>query len=344
GPARSQHFPRAAEDHDRGDSDPRPPPASAAAPPRHGDRAAPGHRHGGRPRHLHAVHAPGPADVLHAGPSMAGALAGAARGDGGGGVTAGSRALRPGLCFAIRRRSSTTSREDHMDISGRRRFLHSATPALVFAAASTAPVKKPAPSKKEEREEEVTPTEDLMREHGLLKRVLLVYDEVHRRIGANVDFAPETVAAGARIIRAFIEEYHEELEERHLFPRFRSHHTLVDLVDVLGEQHRAGRRVTERILVLATGGLKGADDKKELAVSLASFVRMYAPHEAREDTVLFPALRGLVSANEYDALGETFENEEHKKFGQDGFEKMVDRVAGLEKTLDIYDLKQFTPR
>src|SRR6185295_6806760 len=276
GPARSQHFPRAAEDHDRGDSDPRPPPASAAAPPRHGDRAAPGHRHGGRPRHLHAVHAPGPADVLHAGPSMAGALAGAARGDGGGGVTAGSRALRPGLCFAIRRRSSTTSREDHMDISGRRRFLHSATPALLFAAASPAPVKKPAPSKKEETEEEVTPTEDLMREHGLLKRVLLVYDEVHRRIGANEDFAPETVAAGARIIRAFIEEYHEELEERHLFPRFRSHHTLVDL---------------------ATGGLKGADDKKDLAAALASFVRMYAPHEAREDTVLFPALRGLVSAN-----------------------------------------------
>ena len=228
---------------------------------------------------------------------------------------------------------------------GRRHFLHAAGPAFLLAAASPAPLKKPAVTQpKENKEEDVTPTEDLMREHGLLKRVLLVYDEVNRRIGANLDFAPETVAAGARIIRAFIEEYHEELEERHLFPRFRSRHTLVDLVDVLGEQHRAGRRVTEKILVLATGGLKGADDKKELAAALASFVRMYAPHEAREDTVLFPALRGLVSANEYDALGETFEKEEHNKFGQDGFEKMVDRVAGLEKTLDIYDLKQFTPR
>ena len=228
---------------------------------------------------------------------------------------------------------------------GRRHFLHAAGPAFLLAAASPAPLKKPAVTPpKENKEEDVTPTEDLMREHGLLKRVLLVYDEVNRRIGANLDFAPETVAAGARIIRAFIEEYHEELEERHLFPRFRSRHTLVDLVDVLGEQHRAGRRVTEKILVLATGGLKGADDKKELAAALASFVRMYAPHEAREDTVLFPALRGLVSANEYDALGETFEKEEHKKFGQDGFDKMVDRVAGLEKTLDIYDLKQFTPR
>ena len=231
-----------------------------------------------------------------------------------------------------------------MHAPGRRQFLHSAAPALLLTAAAPASVKKPAPPKKEETEEEVTPTEDLMREHGLLKRVLLVYDEVYRRIGANADFAPETVAAGARIIRAFIEEYHEELEERHIFPRFRSHHTLVDLVDVLQEQHRAGRRVTERILVLATGGLKGADEKKELAAALGSFVRMYAPHEAREDTVLFPALRRLVSAHEYDALGETFEDEEHKKFGKEGFEGMVERVAGIEKTLGIYDLKQFTPR
>jgi hemerythrin-like domain-containing protein len=112
----------------------------------------------------------------------------------------------------------------------------------------------------------------------------------------------------------------------------------------LEEQHKAGRRVTERILALAAGGLKAASDKNDLAAALESFTRMYAPHEAREDTVLFPALRRLVSPHEYDALGESFEDEEHRKFGRDGFEGMVERVAGLEKTLGIYDLKQFTPR
>ena len=230
-----------------------------------------------------------------------------------------------------------------MNSAGRRQFLQSA-PAFLLANASPAPVRRAPAGKEHEEEEEVTPTEDLMREHGLLNRVLLVYDEVRRRIGANMEFPPDVVTGGARIIRSFIEEYHELLEEKHLFPRFRSHHTLVDLVDVLEEQHKAGRRVTERILALTAGGLKGASDKKELASLLESFVRMYAPHEAREDTVLFPALRRLVSAHEYDALGETFEDEEHKKFGQEGFEGMVERVAGLEKTLDIYDLKQFTPR
>ena len=132
--------------------------------------------------------------------------------------------------------------------------------------------------KEPEEGEEVTPTEDLMREHGVLKRVLLIYDEVRRRIGASADFPPDVVAGGAKIIRSFIEEYHEQLEEKHVFPRFRSHHTLVDLVDVLEEQHKAGRVVTARILALTTGGLKTPDDKKQLAASLESFTRMYAPH------------------------------------------------------------------
>jgi hypothetical protein len=60
--------------------------------------------------------------------------------------------------------------------------------------------------------------------------------------------------------------------------------------------------------------------------------------------VLFPALRRIVSKHELDALGEEFEKKEHALFGGDGFEKMVDRIAGIEKTLGIYDLAQFTPK
>jgi hypothetical protein len=71
---------------------------------------------------------------------------------------------------------------------------------------------------------------------------------------------------------------------------------------------------------------------------------MYNPHEAREDTVLFPAFRGIVSAHEFAALGEDFEKQEHELFGADGFEKVVDRVAEIEKKLGIYELAQFTPK
>ncbi len=205
--------------------------------------------------------------------------------------------------------------------------------------------KKGAAGKTDKAEEEVSPAEDLMREHGVLKRVLLVYGEALRRLDARQDLPPEPLADAAKIIRSFIEDYHEKLEEDFLFPRFRKANTLVDLVDVLMAQHRAGRRLTDTTLRLSTlQAIRDPSERKLLADSLKSFIRMYGPHEAREDTVLFPAFRKIVSGNEYDALGEEFEDKEHELFGADGFEKMVDRVAGVEKKLGIYDLAQFTPK
>ena len=44
---------------------------------------------------------------------------------------------------------------------------------------------------------------------------------------------------------------------------------------------------------------------------MSAFVRMYEPHEAREDTVVFPALRDVLPAPKFRELAETFEDEEH---------------------------------
>lgn len=198
----------------------------------------------------------------------------------------------------------------------------------------------------EKEEEEVSPAEDLMREHGVLKRALLVYGECASSMEGRKQFPPGTVAGTASLIRTFIEGYHEKLEEEYLFPRFRKAGKLIDLVDVLEAQHKAGRRLTERILQSAksSGLLRDDSAKTELAQQIRAFIRMYEPHEAREDTVLFPAFREIVPRNEYDSLGEEFEKREHKLFGEEGFQKIVAEVAGLEKTVGIYDLSQFTPR
>jgi hemerythrin-like domain-containing protein len=201
---------------------------------------------------------------------------------------------------------------------------------------------KPAEPKSEE---EVSPAEDLMREHGVVRRVLLVYEESLRRLAGGEEVPPQALAGGAQIIRRFIEDYHEQLEEQFLFPRFERAGTLVDLVRVLRGQHERGRQLTAEVLRLATPeGLSHADSQAQLTRALQLFIRMYGPHAAREDTVLFPALRQVVSASEYDALGEDFERKEHELFGEDGFERVVDEVATLEKALGIYELAAFTPR
>jgi hemerythrin-like domain-containing protein len=199
--------------------------------------------------------------------------------------------------------------------------------------------------KGEEKEPEVGPPEDLMREHGVLKRVLLIYGETLRRIDAKEDFPPEALAEAAGIIRSFVEDYHEKLEEDFLFPRFEKANRLVDLVKVLREQHQAGRRVTDVTMRLANlQSLRNESERAQLINSMQQFIRMYNPHEAREDTVLFPGFRKIVSPHEFDSLGEDFEKKEDELFGDDGFEKMVDKVAGIEKRLGIYDLAQFTPK
>ena len=196
-----------------------------------------------------------------------------------------------------------------------------------------------------EQENEVSPPEDLMREHGVLKRILLVYGEALRRMDANEELPPKPLQESAKIIRSFVEDYHEKLEEDYLFPRFKKASKLVDLVDVLLQQHQGGRRLTDITMQFATSqALKNPDDRRKLADSMRQFIRMYSPHEAREDTVLFPAFRGIVSAHEFDSLGEDFEKKEDELFGEDGFEKMVDKVADIEKQLGIYDLAQFTPK
>jgi len=47
---------------------------------------------------------------------------------------------------------------------------------------------------------------------------------------------------------------------------------------------------------------------------------------------------------EYHDLGEQFEEQEHKLFGEHGFDDIVGKVAEFEKMLGIHDLGQFTPK
>lgn len=192
--------------------------------------------------------------------------------------------------------------------------------------------------------QEVSPPEDLMQEHGLLNRILLIYDACKAHLINKENFPKPVLLNSAQIIRTFVEDYHEKQEENYIFPRFQKAHQQMDLVQVLLLQHNAGRRITDQIMELCKSKTATDAENQKLIQLLTDFNTMYRPHESREDTVLFPAFRKIVSKHEYDSLGEEFENNEKKLFGEDGFETMVNKVAGLEKSLGIYDLAQFTPK
>lgn len=192
-------------------------------------------------------------------------------------------------------------------------------------------------------DEDVSTNEDLMREHGVLKRILLIYDEAASRLTAGKDLNLALVVQSATLIKTFVEDYHEKLEEDHLFPRFEKAGQLTDLTKTLRVQHQKGRLLTLRIMGNARRSNPTQAEKELMAADMRAFVRMYSPHEAREDTVLFPALHKLISKHEYNSLGEDFEKKEKEQFGGDGFDMAVDKVTAIEKGLNIYDLNLFTP-
>ena len=193
----------------------------------------------------------------------------------------------------------------------------------------------------EEEESDIGPVEDLMREHGVLRRVLLVYEEGLRRIATHQDFPGNPFLTGAQLIRNFVEDYHEKNEERFIFPHLqRGGGEVAHDVSILLAQHQAGRKLTDEIIRVSTSNAKDT----RLVDPVSQFIRMYRPHAAREDTVVFPAFHKAVNEKQFDQIGEQMEAQEHKLFGEGGFAKMVEAVAEEERALGIYDLDLFTPK
>lgn len=186
-----------------------------------------------------------------------------------------------------------------------------------------------------------------MREHGVLCRALLVYAETAPKLRQEATPAmAHELRKTAELFRAFGEDYHEKkLEEAHIFPVLEKQgESLAALVAILIVQHQRGRQITDYILALTQEGRITSAGAAELATVLEAFILMYQNHAAREDTVIFPAWKQVLSDKRLADMGEKFESIEHAQFGNDGFEKAVDRIAGVEHNLGLEDIAQFTPQ
>lgn len=192
-------------------------------------------------------------------------------------------------------------------------------------------------------EKSVSANEDLMREHGVLRRILILYRETAPKVAMGTPGLDiPALAAAAALFRDFGEVYHErELEERYIFPALRKGANGA-LVETLLAQHRRGREITAFIAGSTRDGAIATGRAKPLAAAMTSFARMYEAHTAREDTVIFPAFKAALPERRLEELSETFEDIEHRQFGGDGFDQAVDRIAEIEQRLGVADLGTFT--
>lgn len=195
------------------------------------------------------------------------------------------------------------------------------------------------------KEKEVGAVEDLMREHGIIRRALLVFFESAPLLRASLSSVdPGALSRTAKLFRTFGEDYHERmLEEAYIFPAVKKAGGLgALLVDTLIQQHNRGREITDYILAVTGRGAVGSGDVEPLVRAFETLFLMYANHAAREDTVVFPAWKEALSDKQLDEMGEKFEDIEHKQFGKDGFQAAAAQIASIEQTLGFADLAKFT--
>lgn len=196
-------------------------------------------------------------------------------------------------------------------------------------------------------DENVTVNEDLMHEHGLLNRLLLIYQEINSRFKTGID-TPEDVELllqAATIIRDFLENHHEQMEEQFIFPIVVADDPqFEELVETLKAQHLVGRELTDFIIRSANNAaMQIFPIRLQMIECIDLYIRMFRPHEAREDTVIFPKFRAALSDDEYELMSHIFEAHEKETIGEGGFGLLVAQVEAIEKALGIYDLNNFTP-
>ena len=229
--------------------------------------------------------------------------------------------------------------------NARRGLVIAAGAGLVLAGANNQIVQAAEAEEDNDNEKEVGAIEDLMREHGVLRRAILVYRDAAAKLRAKpASLDPDLLRHTAALFRAFGEDYHEkQLEEAHIFPAIKNAGgPAAAYVDVLLAQHQRGRELTDYILAVAAKGAIQTGDAEPLARVLDNFELMYEHHTAREDTVVFPAWKDALSAHQLDEMGEKFEEIEHQQFGKDGFEDAVGQIAQIEQALGIADIARFT--
>ena len=192
---------------------------------------------------------------------------------------------------------------------------------------------------------DVGATEDLMREHGILRRALLVYRESATRLRQDpASVPPDALEKVATLFRVFGEDYHEKkLEEVFILPRLKSSPNPASAyVDVLVAQHARGREITDYLLEITKADKIPSNQIEQVAKAMESFARMYDHHAAIEDTVIFPAWKSVVGEDQLDELAAKFEEIESQEFGGDGFESAVSRMDEIEKSLGMGNLDMFT--
>ena len=173
--------------------------------------------------------------------------------------------------------------------------------------------------------------EDLMYEHGVYRRLVGIYANCLKRV-KNGELRIAEIVKVSNIIKDFVEEFHEKIEERYIFPAFISAGKNISTINLLLKQHKLGRVLTSNILFLAQ---QKGDNHKKLEKLLEKYIGMMGLHGVREDTDIFRKLEEVIPEEQLRTISYNEEKLEREKFGEKALDKLISEIRPIEKELGI---------
>lgn len=187
-------------------------------------------------------------------------------------------------------------------------------------------------------------SEELMLEHGVVHRMLLVFDEAADRVESG-EGLPSAVNDSAAVVDEFIENYHEELEEQLIFPALERAGVHEGMVDELRRQHEVGRQLTGQAYnLLGRGQITKAATRGRLVDTMRTYARMYRAHASWEDTVAFAELRDVMGKEKFREVSSSIESIRAEKLGSGALQSTLDRLRRVEQALGIANLSTYIGR
>jgi hemerythrin-like domain-containing protein len=175
------------------------------------------------------------------------------------------------------------------------------------------------------------PLEELREEHGAVMKALSILQGLTPKLDAQSPRAEEDLRRLLEFLTVFVDQCHHAKEEAFLFPAMEKAHTRnKPLIDELIFEHEKGRMMVVTLGAALERAARGeVRDAQPLVETIQEYVPLFRTHIRKENGILFPEARELLSERDRQVMAREFEELEEKRIGKgrhEAFHRMIQEL------------------
>ncbi len=176
------------------------------------------------------------------------------------------------------------------------------------------------------------PTEDLMNEHRVIERMLVVLSRACDRVEAGKEVERELFVGAGDFFKNFADKCHHGKEEKLLFERMQARGLSGEVgpIAVMLREHQDGRAHVRKISELSVA--KESKKRNDGLISAGrAYVELLSQHIQKEDNILYPLANQILTEEDQEELERGFEDVERDVMGPGVHEKYHQMIEEWEK-------------